>query len=296
MEAIGYCPTGKFTRLRLDQSHIMTNKWFVRYDYRGNNLLIGATKLGNKEGEITLGEDDWFSVPTMEHDILPIFALDGDTMIVTTSSKTTNLDKILTINLDTRQHEEYPHLNIKTYGIGIDGDVVYLAYHVNSGRMIGGFNLKTREMVFEYPVCGLLRNGGMHKIYDGRRVIGRVRQRPGKKQKVGGNLDVYEIVSVPDGEVLLQIKERITETKITQCGVFYVSKDGDHCYSTFDGETYLVNIEADQESAAHDKQWLISTSSDDAQSIWISFYMANIGNYFVNYRLSQRRRQKSSRF
>ena len=288
MEAtIDYYPTGKsiFLSDYANRDYFITDKWFVQCAFQENKLLVGATKLENKEGEIALSKDDWFSVPVTNRDEFPLFVLRGDTLLATLSNRVNNLYKIVVINLDTRQHEEYSHLNIKTYGTGIDGDVVYLTYHVDSGRMIGGFNLKTREMVFEYFVGGRLINGAMHKIYDGRRVIGHVKQRP------EDNREVYEIVSVPDGEVLLQIeKERIAGTKITRHGVFYVSKDGDYFYSTFEGETSLVNIEADQESAAHDKP-MFFTSTDDAQSIWISFYMANIGNYFVNYRLSQ----KSSR-
>ena len=77
---IDYYPTGKLILLKnhIYRDYFVTDERFVLYNFEGNNLLVGTTTLENKEGEITLSEDDWFSVPIVDQDMLPIYALDGD--------------------------------------------------------------------------------------------------------------------------------------------------------------------------------------------------------------------------
>ena len=291
-ETIEYYPTGKFARLGSDQFYIMTDKWYVRYDYQEDNLLIAATKLENKEGEITVSKDDWFSVPGVEHWYFPMLTVDGDTLLVSVTPSGAGTGKILMIDLCTRQCDEYPYLDKDACAIGIDDDVVYLACRFASGAKFVGLNWKTRDVIFEYHAGGLLIYAMMGKIYDGRRVIGQVNQRP--------DGDVYEIVSVPNGEVHLRVEgesweiSQAGQTMHTQYGVFYVSEDGNRYYSTFAGETYRVSIEINPPAGFHTKDVYFSPSGD-AQSIWLEFKGENSGNYIANYRMRQQRRQKSAR-
>ena len=293
-QTLNYYPNGKIIRdvSPVIRNNLMTDKRFVRYTFRGNNLLVGSTTLEDKQGEISLGDDDWMAIP-IEDNILPWFALEGDTLIVTLSNtvnNVNNVNKILVINLDTRQYEEYQGLDETSYPLGIDGDIIYLVYDStgleNYGRtIIVALNVKTREIVFEYPIAGLLNNRSMHKIYDGSRVIERSDVIIGDR--------IHDIISVPDGEVHLRIEGNIKGTLITQYGVFYVSEDGKRYYSTFDGETYLVNSEADQVPERRYAHRLIA-ASDDAQSIWDISSGTNYKADVVNYRLPMP--QKSARF
>ena len=287
--AIDYYPTGKsiFLENYSDRYYFVTDEWFVQCAFQGNNLLVGATKLENKEGEITLSADDWFPVPVMSRTTFPLFVLEGDTLLATLSDTMNDVYKIVVINLDTRRYEEYQGLDRLCTPIRFDGNIAYMLYISAYGRTIVALDIKTREVVFEYPISGIPMEWSMYKIYDGSRVISRSVRRPDNRQ-------VREIVRVPDFKLYLEIEGDIKGVSIAQHGVFYVSEDGTHYYSTFGGETYRVNIEGDPR---HDTRPVLGVheSSPDARSIWTRLLAPGQDSYFVNYRLSQQRLQKSAR-
>ena len=304
---IEYCQARKsiFVRNNTRKNFHMTDERLVQHAFTRDSLMIATMKLDNMEGEIRLTDDDWFSIPVTGQHMDHSFVLEGDTLLVTFSNVILGIRKILVINLDTRQYDEYPGFDQGGKAVGIDGDIIYLSnvlsdYQGTVAKIVG-FNVKTQEMGFEYRMCGGSLVHSSHRICDGRRAIVRSVRKP--------NFGMgCKVVSIPDGEVHLEIEEPIRDEKCTRYGVFYVSEGENRYYSTFNGETYRVNFEIDQTVGVRTAPGVeiapsvgprmvpdIFSASDDAQSIWLEYLTINGDLYLVNYKLSQDRRQKSAR-
>ena len=148
--------------------------------------------------------------------------------------------------------------------------------------VVTGLNLRTRQQVFRHQMRSCFRDPALSKIYDGS--LAMAARDP--------HQDTYEVISIPDELVYLSGQGYATDLLIKRHGIFYVVDEQEKYYSTFYGETYLINLE-DNDLGFPQEHLTIVASSDNGDSIWVSNSFDDNDRYFIKYR--KRYRQKSSR-
>ena len=285
-----YFPTGKYAHLRTHHNsrneYQISDRWFVSIRERGANLEFGVVDMKDMTGAITPGNATWFSIPIGFRDMNTEFTVDGDTLIALVRGMNVSYSVLLVVYMDggSRYKRREIHGGMST-PVGIAGDVVYLE---SGSAVIEGLNISTLEKEFEYTVYDTVVRAPLGKIYDGRKAL------------IKGNFDIAssvttsDVVTVPDGEVLLQIMDKVNMYRISGNGVFYNFAGDDHYYySTFNGENYRVNI-AHYRNIPVDGSY-IEAVSNDGNSIWVRYLLRGGTTYLINYARREFNRQKSAR-
>ena len=252
----------------------MTDGRFVFCTLRGQNLMVGTTTLEGKQGEIFLGNEDWFAVPTGLNN--PILSSNVDREILVATLLHGNQSKILVINLETRHHDEYRGFALQSYPVGIEGNVVYMQYYSGYSPIIVGLNLLTMTLTFRYEAASGHTDENLARIYDGRLVS------ESTVRSEIGNILVSAVIGIPSGQTLLVLNGLADRLVIKENGVYSTLDDRRHYYTSFDGRTAILNFEPnDQLVPVHESH--IYAASDAGDSIWIKYIAPGEAVHFINY-------------
>ena len=265
---------------------------------KAKNFELFASPLDGTEGM-------WVRLPIGNNFDRVELTLDDDTLIVSILDTWVGLSKILVVHLDKNgRYDEYPGFGELVDILGVDGNILFLMHHVNertqnnyhvitplahalfqdkqsalldngSITVISGWNLQTGHVEFQRDVKGTVFPR-LYRIYNGSRTI--VVQHICEDR----SNDTYEIVSVPDMTVHLQIEGHVIDFLVHGHGVFYVSKaDEKQYYADFAGKSYLVNFEESPKDTVRTPSVL--TASFDAGIVWIKRRYGENWSYLVKY-------------
>ena len=304
---IDYYPTGKFLYSSgndgLTSEFSMSDKWLVDVSAKRKHVCVKITVLEDgggrivpvNEAQVKFGAEIWN--PWRSHVVY------YDLILLVIFNGMTEESKIYVIHPDrNNEYEVYQGPNFVYHPMGIDGDIVYIAYEENSDDggvlVIGGFNVRTCQTVFKHITgdAGLysevkVPNPSLFRTYDGT-LAAAIEGSEFYNEPV-----VSRIVSIPDLETLLEVEGSVDRLIPSQDGVFYTSYQSGHYFATLNGGQYRINFLDDERNVDPGKTSIIA-ASDSGDSIWIEHAELNSlyeETYIVNYKRCDARNQKSAR-
>ena len=293
-QQVRYNPTGKYMQFPAPSVFAMNDRRIVvlefRYTTLGEYILIKTTTLDNKEGEITFGDNDDIEIAFGDIGDQTLGVLDGDLFIVVSASEDAREDPlVMVIHLDEAhygQYEEYRGFAGAAVPIGMKDNIIYAGTSRDNRAMIEGFNVMTRRTEYRYEPSGESIVSQLREIYDGSRATGSIKEGGPSGYKTA------EIVSIPSGLTHLIIED-VEDLVIAKYGAFYVSKNNEIYYSTFQGQSYKLNFAPNAIDVEPGDSSVVA-ASDSGESIWLG---TMFDEYFhiVNYQLDKSRVQKSAR-
>ena len=298
-DEIGYHPTGKVFGLRGygPFSGVITDRTLSSVHIRPGNVILVSTKLEGKEGRIILDNKDriLIEIDDRHSEGAPIASgYTQDKIVVSVYDGDQSTSQIVIVHSDRdSQYEVYRGPDFASCPMGIEGDIVYMLNDVNGSGVIAGFNVKTghREPLYTIPTH-------FHVIG----TLTRMRDGPLVAMIAGvthsDNKHVAKVVSIPDGNPILTIEDKVINSAPAENGIFYTLSNGEHYFSNlvhtqYEGLKYRLNLTDNRHNVPTERSKIVASSSDGT-SIWIR-YQTYDETYFINYKQAVYQRQKSAR-
>jgi len=290
-QTLRYAPTGRIIVTNNDGTEIFVTDnrlTVIGLDYQNGNLIVGTTTLLDKQGDIKLdGNDLIIFRPRVSVGAIKSYQVDGDKLIITINNQPARQSEIIIVDLENKQYQEYDGMDVPSYPNGIEGETVYLTYFQNETAIMMDLNLNTEQTTFNYNLPYEDNVDGdyglMSRLRDGSRAIG-----------VNNDNNVLKIIRVPTNEVLLEVPVFPTSFVIKEDGVVYSVETGGKYYSTFDGETKILQLEPNENNVPVDQSSIVA-ASENLDSLWIKHVSQGGERYYINYVLLKGARTKNAR-
>ena len=268
--------------------YVLTDRWFTVVHPENENFYFGVIPLHSKQGEITLEDAEFVSIPVGMSHIDADVVIDGDTLVASIRSLFEDGCKVLVIHLDREnQYELYEGFDRSFKPIGLDGNILYS--WIRKGPALGGqthieeFNIETMKRVALHCDADYDERKVLAKDYDGSRMVLRK------------NCVTSDVVSLCGDRVYLQLHGLPRVNNICRNGIYYSFQGMMQClYSTFDGKTYSVNLEPNQQNVPVGEADICHVS-DNGTTFWIAYGWQSDTIYLIKYKLYENRHQKSAR-
>ena len=300
-QELGYYSTGRFLQFGgnipgLHEYNIVNDK-FVTLRDADDFLVVSITPLDSEGGQIIDNNNSkgQITIPlTIRHPII-WKTVDGDKLIATLFGGFPNITRILVIDPDNYQYQQYEGPNFVYQTMGIEGDVIYLSHAVNGHAMITGFNFVTGQIEYQQVPDNYAEHGMLGRMQDGTLVTALA-----PSLRNGGH--VIKVVGIPDGRTVIEIEGDVIILSMEGNGVFYtqcvlencLSTYGEHYFSTYEGQQFHINL-IDNDTGVKQGRSEIVAVSYGGDSIWVRPLGSDGGKHLVNYKRGGYRTQKSAR-